>query len=214
MQAASPCARCFALRIWGTDPREHGEGAMTARVRWLRRIAEGLALRKRPQVEAWTCTPSAGHPGETVKDGCGIRHRSRQAAERCARRFTRRMRRPAPVSGAGRGTRSSQPCRCASTPIRGVAFRPQHTPRPRQRRGTKPPTPSRPSRGAHGSSGRAGSVATSETGRWGDGVQPAGRRERIRRGRELSDEPQAVERRRKTTPLPSANDMPLARRHP
>ena len=78
---------------------------MTARVRWLRRIAEGLARRKRSQVEAWTCTPSAGHPGETVKDGCGIRHRSRQAADRCARRFTRRMRRPVP--GFRRGARDA-----------------------------------------------------------------------------------------------------------
>lgn len=78
---------------------------MTARLRWLRRIADGLVRQKQPQVEAWTCTPSAGHPGETVKDGCGTRHRTRAAAERCAQRLTRRMRRPVP--GFRRGARDA-----------------------------------------------------------------------------------------------------------
>lgn len=78
---------------------------MTARVRWLRRIAEGLARQKRPRAEAWTCTPSAVHPGETVKDGCGIQHRTRAAAERCAQRLTGRMRRPVP--GLRRGARDA-----------------------------------------------------------------------------------------------------------
>ena len=76
---------------------------MTARVRWLRRIAEGLARRKGRWVEAWTCTPSEGLPGEIVEDGCGARHRTRETAERCARRWTRRRRRPVPgLRGGGR----------------------------------------------------------------------------------------------------------------
>ena len=76
---------------------------MTARVRWLRRIAEGLARRKGRWVEAWTCTPSEGLPGEIVEDGCGTRHRTRETAERCARRWTRRRRRPVPgLRGEGR----------------------------------------------------------------------------------------------------------------
>ncbi|WP_423925349.1 hypothetical protein [Candidatus Palauibacter sp.] len=78
---------------------------MTARERWLRRIAEGLARQKRRGVEAWTCTPSAGLPGETVKDGCGTRHRTRATAARCAGRWTRRRRRPVP--GLGREGRDA-----------------------------------------------------------------------------------------------------------
>ena len=75
---------------------------MTARVRWLQRIAEGLARRKGRRV-AWTCTPSDGLPGETVEDGCGTRHRTRETAERCAQRLTRRRRRPVPgLRGGGR----------------------------------------------------------------------------------------------------------------
>lgn len=77
---------------------------MKARERWRRRIAEGLARRKKRRVEAWTCTPSGVPPGEIVDDGCGIRHRTRAAAERCARRRTRRMRRPVSgLRGGGRG---------------------------------------------------------------------------------------------------------------
>lgn len=69
---------------------------MKARARWRRRIAEGLARRRRPQAEAWTCTPSNVLPGEVVTNGCGVRHRTRAKAEQCARRWTRRNRRPVP----------------------------------------------------------------------------------------------------------------------
>ena len=78
---------------------------MTARVRWLQRIAEGLARRKGRRRVAWTCTPSEGLPGETVKDGCGTRHRTLAAADRCAQRLTRRRRRPVP--GLRRGGRDA-----------------------------------------------------------------------------------------------------------
>lgn len=78
---------------------------MTARVRWLQRITEGLARRKPERAEAWTCTPSEGLPGETVKDGCGKRHRTRETAARCARSWTRGRRRPLP--GLRRGGRDA-----------------------------------------------------------------------------------------------------------
>ena len=77
---------------------------MKARERWERRMAEGRERRKGRQVEAWTCTPSDVPPGRIVEDGCGTRHRTRATAERCARRWTRRRRRPVSgLRGEGRG---------------------------------------------------------------------------------------------------------------
>lgn len=75
---------------------------MKARERCQRRMAEGLERRKGQQVEAWTCPPSDVPPGKIVEDGCGTRHRTRAAAERCAKHWTRRGRRPVPgLRGGG-----------------------------------------------------------------------------------------------------------------
>lgn len=104
------CPCYVRVRLVHTVPTECGRRdnemvGVTARARWLRRMAEGLARRKRGRAVAWTCTPSEGLPGETVKDGCGKRHRTRETAARCARSWTRRRRRPVP--GLRRGGRNA-----------------------------------------------------------------------------------------------------------